>query len=148
MGFYLVFYGILIALACGAAVVMTWLASKVYGRLNPSTGLASTKRRRFFWWIVGISVALTLVTFHPWILGLPGRIGEIQFERSLHSGMSRTEVAALITSTGGDGWIGSDTVRYIDQSTLCVSDGHEYLLNYDQSGRLMSWRVELWDVAC
>jgi hypothetical protein len=148
MGFYLVFYGIVVALACGAAVVMTWVASKVQERLTPTTELASTNRRRFVWWVVGTSIALVLITSHQWIFGLPGRIGEFQFERSLRNGMSRNEVAALIRSTGGDGWIGSGGVRYIDQSTLCVSTGREYLLNYDQNGRLTSWSVVPWDVAC
>jgi hypothetical protein len=76
-----------------------------------STQRATRRWRRINgWWIIGIlTLVLLLVGFHPYIIGLPGRINEVQFQHALHTGMSRKEAIQLARSLGGSNFaFGSD----------------------------------------
>lgn len=117
-------------------------------------------------WVVGIGAGLLiLLMIHPLLLGLPGRIGEFRFERGLHEGMSRGDVAALAHSTGGQSgsgeWLwgesngareeidsGALPIMYADLETICVGSGNLYLLHFDRADRLSSWRAEYWSQGC
>ncbi len=104
--------------------------------------------------------AVLVAVFHPYLLGLSGRIGEFRFQRSLAVGMPRA--AALQAGHKLGGWDDSvDSgdepkddvtrivrVRFIDAVTFCVTGGSEFDLTFSPQWRLEDWETQRWSVAC
>lgn len=106
------------------------------------------------WKRLGISVAIAvpvLVLFHPFILGLPGRIGEALFLAQVNKGMNESQLFALMTRTGGDGpgfgkrWPG---VGYMTVGTICIAAGDVIYVALDSKGHPSSWYVDQWHDQC
>jgi hypothetical protein len=102
---------------------------------------------------------------HPYVFGLPGRIGETWFAASLRTGMTRNDVVRLATRLGGRGmngssiapnWVASVThgapgaldVLFTDTETLCIGSGKWYTLDFGSDWKLTSWSVQPWGSAC
>jgi hypothetical protein len=94
---------------------------------------------------LGCLVLLIAAIIHPWLFGLPGRIGSIIFQSNLHAGMTRREAEDLSTRTSGlSNPAGTDTpsrltVMYDLTKTLCVRTGIEHYLTFDHTQHLLSW---------
>src|SRR5579863_9187804 len=94
---------------------------------------------------LGCLVLLIAAIIHPWLFGLPGRIGSIIFQSNLHVGMTHREAEELFARTLGlSNPAGTDTPRrltvlYDLTKTLCVRTGVEYYLTFDQTQHLASW---------
>jgi hypothetical protein len=119
------------------------------------------------WWIMGILILLLLlVVFHPYAIGLPGRINETRFQHALHTGMSRKEAIQLAQSlkatniAGGSdlaphwadnlssGSPGKIDLLFTDYGTICIVGGRWYTLFFGADWKLRSWRVQPWGNAC
>jgi hypothetical protein len=98
-------------------------------------------------------VFLVLFLAHPYLLTLPGRIGEFRFEHGLRVGMTRVRVQQLWNQTG-DGSDptdeGSNTLgfSFTDFGTLCIEGGQHYSVRLDKSMRVQSWSEEPWNRVC
>lgn len=115
---------------------------------------------------VGILV-LVAVVFHPYVLGLRGRIAEARFQSSLHRGMSRDAVIKLAISVGGmdlsQDPIVPDASKYldakelesldvifIDSGTVCIVNGEWFRLQFAPlpDATLQKWSKQPWGSAC
>jgi hypothetical protein len=73
---------------------------------------------------------------HPYLLGLPGRIGEQRFENGLRIGMSVDDVTKLASATGGD-----TEFNFKDKITICDVEGDSVGVSFDKAGHVRSWFV-------
>ena len=107
-----------------------------------------------------VTIALALLFLHPYIIGLPWRVGEIIFAHQIHKGMTRSEVIALAVKYGGTG-LGSRalapdddpqggflSVQFLDWASLCVGGGREFDFHFYKNGTLAYREVGSWSGAC
>ncbi len=110
--------------------------------------------RRYAGW--GCVILVVLFLSHPWLLGLPGRIASIRFANGLHVGMSQDQVQLLedkieSRSAQEDMNYGPEAprdVNFATWGTLCVTRGIQYILYYDETQHLTSWKIRDWGDSC
>jgi hypothetical protein len=108
-----------------------------------------------------VAAYLALLFLHPYIVGLPGRIAEMEFGSEVHSGMTEPEIVQLARKYGGRApfgtvagesthelYSGTVIVRFVDVVTLCVEGGNNYTLYFSPDGRLTESKVTRWESAC
>jgi hypothetical protein len=105
-------------------------------------------------------MVIILVLGHPWLLGLWGRVGEQTFQHDLRIGMPRSEVLALARRSGGRAYVptpsysiesgapGQLRVSFVDSFTLCIENGKEYQLLFNERWMLTGWEASDWGNAC
>lgn len=120
-----------------------WLGDRfVLRRSQPRYGLRI---------LTSVILLIAFIFGHPWIFGLPGRIGEIRLERSLKPGMTLAQSTEVIQKAGGDPLVESPTtliVRFVDAATFCIEGGLEFTLTFDQHQTLKSWDSEEREDGC
>jgi hypothetical protein len=98
-----------------------------------------------------VLVFIALLTAHPWVFGLPGRISEFGFGQSLKREMPFEQVHGLAADLDGrwrsDKWNGTE-VDFQDISMICYVSGLRFKLEFDQQDRLKSWGSEQWSDGC
>ena len=107
-------------------------------------------------WVLLALVFLFLV--HPFLLGVPGFLGEMAFQRGLHAGMSPKQVIQLRDSTAGNDHgpsLGRIDLNpqltpafYMDWGTACATGGRVYWVHYDAVGHVDSWIAKRWYGGC
>jgi hypothetical protein len=101
--------------------------------------------------LASVLLLTAFILGHPWIFGLPGRIGEIRLKRSLRPGMTITQVTELIRNVGGDPFTVTPnalTVRFVDSGSFCIEGGLEFTLVFDDHRLLRSWLSKNWASGC
>ena len=102
---------------------------------------------------VVVLVVLVILFAHPFVIGLPGRVGEARFERSLRPGMSRDQVVRLWNETGDRSEVTNDGPNtlgfsFVDFGTICVLGGSHVSVRFDKAMLLQSWRETPWSKHC
>ena len=106
-----------------------------------------------YWWraLAAVIIFVGVVFGHQWMLGLPGRIGELRFQSALRPGMTIAQATDLASSVGGDPSNGAPntmTIRFVDNTTFCFSGGNEYTIQFDDHQLLKSWKSKPWTNFC
>lgn len=158
-----------VLLAIGPTVVMTWAVSDL-GVVVVAMAWVCTalllfsmikyfiKFKRLGWkaltWAVVLGVVFAAIS-HPFVYGVPGRVGETILGTTLKVGMSRGEVVELGRYTGASTWREIDSVTpnsikfsYVEYATLCAGGGSEFDVHFDNQQRVTSWHVEPWGDSC
>jgi hypothetical protein len=128
----------------------------------PKTRLTVTHNWRI--WLLVTIVYAAFLFLHPYVFGLPGRIGESRFQKQLRPGMTRAGVIRLAEKYGGwntftrslgtgespRDWPseGALYVDFTDWETFCIVGGNEYDLYFRPDWKLVEWKVQRWGNAC
>jgi MFS family permease len=101
--------------------------------------------------LASVILLIAFILGHPWVFGLPGRIGELRLEHSLRPGMTIAQVAELVHNVGGipfDEQPRAITVHFIDRTTFCIEGGLSFTLDFDNRQILSSWHSDNWASGC
>ena len=91
-----------------------------------------------------VALLAALVLGHPWIFGFPGRAQEWGFAIGLHKGMTRQQVLWWADKTGNAAFTeknGNVDVVGWDFATVCVGSGKQWIIQFDDAGRVALWNV-------
>ena len=106
-----------------------------------------------YWWraLASVMIFVRRVCGYQFVLGLPGRIGEMRLEHSLRAGMTTAQATEVARNVGGNP-SGQSTneirIRFVDIYDLCASGGREFTLLFDDDNILRSWKSSPWNEAC
>ena len=110
-----------------------------------------------------VAAYLALLFLHPYIVGLPGRIAEMEFGSEVHSGMTEPEIVQLARKYGGRapfGTVAGESTHELYSGTVIpfairrcrhlvhVEGGNNYTLYFSPDGRLTESKVTRWESAC
>ena len=127
--------------------------------LIPKTQAAMQRHKRLV--IILVIGYVALIFLHPYLFGLPGRIGEMAFLRKVHDGMTKRDLITLADQYGGHGPFNGDigsspyevrgntvVIEFENTSTLCVGGGNEYVFHFSVHDLLERWSESRWETAC
>lgn len=98
-----------------------------------------------------VAAILLVILGHPFLLGLPGRIGATAFQHVLHVGMKRRDIIKFARLLGGgvdapksldnvsSGAPGVMNVTFLTVITLCYSDQRQFNLAFNPAWQLIKW---------
>lgn len=118
--------------------------------LIPKTHDAMQRHKRLVAIIVIAYIAF--IFLHPYLFGLPSRIGEMMFISKVRDGMTKRELVTLADQYGGHGpFNGASSpidelrgntivIQFENMATLCFGGGDEFVFRFSADDLLEGWK--------